>query len=101
MIIYNITSQVSWSVHDKWKTWLVNSFIPLFMDTGLFSHYQVTRLREVNEEEGPTYAVQLYMPGEHQLLQFREFHAHNFLHTQIEMWGNDLFSFESVMEVIN
>ena len=70
MIIYNITTLVSWPIHDAWKEWLMNEYIPELMGTALFSHFQVVRLMEVDEDEGPTYALQLYLKDLKKLRKF-------------------------------
>jgi hypothetical protein len=101
MIIYNITTQVLWAIHDQWMNWFRNEYLPAILATGLFSHYQLTRLLEVNEDEGPTYAVQLYTGSLELFYNFREEYAEDFENIQRETWGNNVYSFPSLMEVIN
>jgi hypothetical protein len=101
MIIYNITTLVSWPIHEDWKDWLMNEFIPGLMETQLFSHYQVVRLLEVNEDEGPTYAVQLYLKNTTDFNLYRDKHLRDFQQKEKEAWGDYATSFASLMEVIN
>ena len=101
MTIYNITTQVAWAIHDRWKQWLIEEALPEMLSTGLFTHFQLVRLIEVNEEEGPTYAVQLYSTGAAELNLFRKNHLPEFDKNERGKWGDSICSFKSVMEVIN
>ncbi len=101
MIIYNITTRVIWEIHDEWLSWLRQQCIPGMLGTGLFTGFQLVRLKEVGEEEGPTYAVQLFAKGEPDLKQYREKHLETLERTEWETWGENAFSFKTVMEVIN
>lgn len=101
MIIYNITTLVSWAIHDDWREWLLNEYIPELMETELFSHFQVVRLMEVNEDEGPTYAVQLYLKNTSDFQYYRHKHLRKFQQKEKDAWGDYATSFASLMEVIN
>ena len=71
------------------------------MATELFSHFQVVRLMEVNEDEGPTYAVQLYLKDASHFNSYRENHLRKFQQKEKDAWGDYATSFASLMEVIN
>ena len=101
MIIYNITTLVSWPVHEDWREWLMNEYLPALMDTQLFSHFRIVRLLEVNEDEGPTYAVQLYLKNISDFKSYREKHLRKFQQKEKDAWGDYATSFASLMEVIN
>ena len=101
MIIYNITSQVSWAVHDAWRAWLTDELIPSVLGTTLFTHYQLVRLMEVDEENGATYALQLHSTDIDAFEEFRNNHLVYLQKKENERWGENVFSFGSLMEVIN
>ena len=101
MIIYNITTLVSWPIHDDWKEWMINDYMPQLMATKLFSHYQLVRLMEVDEDEGPTYAVQLYLESSSDFNLYRDKHLEEFQEKERIAWGDYTTSFASLMEVIN
>ena len=71
------------------------------MATELFSHFQVVRLMEVNEDEGPTYAVQLYLKNVSDFRTYRDKHLETFQQREKDAWGDYATSFASLMEVIN
>lgn len=101
MIIYNITTLVSWPIHDEWKEWMINEYLPELMSTKLFSHHQFVRLLEVDEDEGPTYALQLYLKNAVDFKSYRDKHLDDFQEKEKNAWGDYATSFASLMEVIN
>ncbi|MBA4167817.1 MAG: DUF4286 family protein [Chitinophagaceae bacterium] len=101
MIVYNITMQVSWAVHVAWRQWLADEYLPAILATGLFTHYQLVRVMEVDEEEGATYAMQLYSSDIQTFREFRNSHLPGLQNIERNLWGDNVFSFNSLMEVIN
>ena len=101
MIIYNITTLVSWPIHEAWKEWMMTDYLPALMATSVFTRYQLVRLMEVNDEEGPTYALQLYMTDSSQFELYRKDHLEYFQLKERKAWGDFATSFASLMEVIN
>lgn len=101
MIIYNVTTLVSWPVHEEWRSWMVNEYLPALLSTNLFTHYQMVRLLEVNEEEGATYAVQLYMNSKKEFILYQDMHLRAFQKMERAAWGDNATSFASLMEVVN
>lgn len=101
MIIYNITTLVSWPIHNDWKEWMINEQIPAMLSTRLFTHYRMVKLMEVNEDEGPTYAVQLYLNNIANFNLYREKYLEEFRQKEQKAWGDYATSFASLMEVIN
>lgn len=101
MIIYNITTKIAWHIHDKWKEWLLDVQLPGIMSTGLFDRYQLVRLLEVDEEDGPTYALQLHSVSLENIDIYRYKHLEDIERQERETWGNDIISFRSLMQVIN
>ena len=53
MLIYNITIQVNWTIHNEWLPWMQEVHIPEVMATGMFTHFRILRLLEVDESDGP------------------------------------------------
>ncbi len=101
MILYNITMQVSWGIHDAWIKWLKEEQLPALLASGCFTKAQFVKLIEVNEEDAATYAVQLYSDDTHLFNKFREDYLEEFQKKETILWGEQVFSFASVMEVIN
>ena len=100
MIIYNVTIKVEQSIADAWLQWLLNEHIPDIMQTGCFSSHKVVRLLEVDETEGPTYAIQYHADSKADYNRYIEIHASHMRQKSFDKWGNGFMAFRSVMQVI-
>lgn len=100
MIIYNVTSQVNWSVHDEWLAWMKEVHIPEVLATGQFTHHRLLRLIEVDEAEGATYAVQYFTPAREKYDHYMAEYAKELREKVLKKWGDQVFAFRSLMEVV-
>lgn len=98
--IYNVTIKVDIAVADNWLSWLLNEHIPEVMQTGCFHHYRVVRLLEVDETEGPTYAIQYEAQTKSDYNRYITIHAAGLRQKSYDKWGNSFIAFRSVMEVV-
>jgi uncharacterized protein DUF4286 len=101
MLIYNITSKVSWEVQEKWLTWMLEEHIIEVLETGLFLKYQLVKLQDVEEVDGPTFAVQYYLASRDNYDRYIQHFAAAFRNKVIDKWGAHVISFRTLMEVIN
>ncbi|HWB26607.1 MAG TPA: DUF4286 family protein [Chitinophagaceae bacterium] len=99
--IYNVTTQVSWAIHDKWLAWMLDDFIPAVLGTGCFIKHQVVRLLETDETDGPVYAVQYYLQSKALYNNYLLLYQPGFKKLENEQWGDGIFSFSSLMQVVN
>lgn len=99
-IIYNVTVKVEEAVAAAWLQWLVNEHIPAMMQTGCFSSYKVVRLLEVDDSEGPTYAIQYGAETKADYNRYMAVHAPKMQQHSFQKWGNRFIAFRSVMQVI-
>ena len=58
MIIYNVTTNIHESVHDKWMIWMQHKHIPEMIATGKFVSAKMARVLIEEEMGGVTYSVQ-------------------------------------------
>jgi hypothetical protein len=100
MIIYNVTIKVEQSIADQWLQWLLNEHIPDIMQTGCFSSHKVVRLLEVDESEGPTYAIQYHADSKADYNRYIEMHTTTMRQKSIDKWGNRFIAFRSVMQIV-
>ncbi len=100
-IIYNVTIQVDKTIGDQWLTWLKNDHIPEVMRTGCFKEYRIVRLIEVDESEGPTYAVQYTAESKADYNRYVELFSVELRKQGNTKWGDGFIAFRSVMEVIH
>ena len=100
MIIYNVTVKVENSIADEWLQWLLNEHIPHIMQTNCFVDYKLVRLLEVDDSEGPTYAIQYFAESKADYNRYIEMHASQLRKLSFARWGEHCIAFGSVMEVV-
>lgn len=101
MIIYNVTTKVDWSIHDAWLKWMQNVHVKEVMETGCFTRYQLVKLLEADEKEGPTYAVQYFAENMEEYNRYIEQYADAFRDELYAKWSNKFVSFRSLMQIVH
>ena len=101
MYIYNVTIKPDWSIHEAWLLWMKEEHIPAMMDTKHFYKYQMVRLVEVEQEEGPTYAIQYYAHTREDYQQFLRSSAQLLAAKAARAWGEKFIHFATLMEVVH
>lgn len=100
-IIYNVTIKVEASIANDWLAWLKDEHIADVLGTGCFINTRVMKLLDIDEAEGPTYAIQYFAETRSLYDQYIEKHAGVMRQKSFEKWGDKFIAFRSVMEVIN
>ena len=100
MFIYNVTIKVDWSIHDEWLQWMKEQEIPGMLGSGFFYNSQMVRLLEVDEEDGPTYAIQYHALSKADYNRYVELHASEMRKKSFEKWGEQFIAFRSLMQVV-
>ncbi len=101
MIIYNVTVKPAAAIAEPWLQWLRDEHIPAIIATGCFTDARVLRLLEVDDSEGPTYAVQYFAESRAQYNRYIELFAKTQRQAGFDKWGDQFIAFRSVMEVVN
>lgn len=101
MLIYNVTTQLSWEIHNNWLEWMKEVHIPEVVATGYFTHHRMVRLLEMDETDGPTYAVQYFTETIEAYRHYITKHAPRLRQDALKRWGNACISFRSLMEVVH
>ena len=101
MIVYNVTIKITSAIHTEWLQWLKEEHIPDVIQTGCFTHATILRLLEIDETEGPTYAIQYFAESKALYNNYIEKHAATMREKGFAKWGNQFIAFRSVMQVVN
>lgn len=101
MIIYNITIKVDWSIAEDWEDWMKTVYIPEMLATDCFDKHLFVRLLQVDETEGPTYAIQYYAPSLSKYDYYLQHHANSFRKKQTEKCGQKYVDFETLMQLVD
>jgi hypothetical protein len=100
MIIYNVTIKVEQAIANAWLQWLLNEHVPDVMSTGCFTSHKVVRLLEVDDSEGPTFAIQYTAESKANYNLYILKHAEEMRKRSFDKWGNRFIAFRSVMQVV-
>ena len=100
MIIYNITTKVEKQVADDWLQWMLNEHINDILKTKCFVDFKLVRLLDVDDSEGPTFAVQYFAESKADYNRYIQLHSSEMRKRSFEKWGDQFISFRSVMEVV-
>ncbi|MCP9752104.1 DUF4286 family protein [Ferruginibacter sp. HRS2-29] len=101
MIVYNITTKVSHTIHAAWLKWTQEEHIPALIATGCFTEGKILQLLEVDDSEGPTFAVQMMAESKALYNRYVEQYAAALKQESFAKWGDQFISFRSVMKVVN
>jgi Domain of unknown function (DUF4286) len=101
MILYNVTIKVHSSIHNEWLQWLKEAHIKDVMQTNCFSNYKILRLLEVDDTEGPTYAVQYFAESKALYNLYIEKFAKQMRDNSFLKWGDKFIAFRSVMQIVD
>ncbi|MEI8053378.1 MAG: DUF4286 family protein [Bacteroidota bacterium] len=101
MYIYNVTIKVREDIQSLWLEWLQQEHIPEVLATGCFYNAAILRLLEIDDTEGPTYAIQYKAESKASYNQYIEIYAEALRQKSFEKWGDAFIAFRSVMQVVN
>ena len=100
-LLYNVTIKVDQTIAVDWLNWLQNEHIPDVMATGCFEKSNVMRLLDIDESDGPTFAVQYLAAGREKYDHYLEKYSAEMRQRSFDKWGNRFIAFRSLMEVVN
>ena len=101
MFIYNVTLKIDWSIEKDWLSWMLDEHMPEVLNTGCFEKYQLLRLIEVDETDGPTFAAQYTATSREAYNKYITLYAEGLRQKSFDKWGNRFIAFRSVMEVVH
>lgn len=100
MIIYNVTSKIAGPAHAKWLGWMEESYLPQLLAESEADGYHLTRLLDVDDREGPTYALLVSFPTRKTLIAFRSSVLPGHERLIKETWGESVLSFGTTLDVV-
>ena len=99
MYIYNVTVKLDPSIAREWVTWMKEEHMPELMATGLFSRYQLCRLLEQDDSDGPTYTAQYFCAGKEEYDTYIRDYAPMMREKGLAKFGGKFAAFRTVMAV--
>lgn len=100
MIIYNVTIQTDNSIADAWLKWLKEEHIPEILATKCFTGATILQLLEVDDTDGPTYAVQYKAESKSNYNRYINLHAEKLRDKSFEKWGNNFVAVRTLLKIV-
>lgn len=101
MIIYNVTTKITHTIHEDWLAWMRNIHIPEVLATGCFTKAHILRLLDIDDSEGPTYAIQYHAETREDYERYISQFADTLRQSTINKWGQQMIAFRSLMQLVN
>ena len=101
MILYNITIKVQSSIATQWLQWLKHEHAPDVLKSECFTHYKILQILEIDDSEGPTYAIQFFADSKSNYNRYVERYASEMRNKTFEKWGDKFIAFRSVMQIVD
>ena len=101
MFIYNSTTKVDPSIHDAWVAWMKETHIPAMMESDCFTDFQFVRILELDDSDGPTYAVQFKASSKANYNRYLQVYTNKLRNDSFIQWGNKVIGFRSLMQVVH
>jgi hypothetical protein len=98
--VYNLTIKVEASIASLWLEWLINEHVPDVLQTKCFTGHTILHLLDVDDSEGPTYAIQYHAASKSDYNRYIELHAPEMRRRSFEKWGDRFIAFRTLMEVV-
>jgi hypothetical protein len=99
-LLYNVTVLVHESIHVEWLNWLQNEHVPAVLATQCFEQARIFRLLDVDETEGPTYAIQYTAKNTDSYQQYIENYASGLRAEGVAKWGQHFIAFRTTMKEV-
>jgi len=80
--------------------WMIDEHIPAIMETHCFIHFQLLKLHEHDDSEGPTYIAQYFVESKALYNRYIELFSTKFCREGIAKWGNNFIAFPTLLEVV-
>jgi hypothetical protein len=100
MIIYNVTVKVDKNISTEWLEWMKDIHIPAILETKCFTGYKLVQVLELDDSDGPTYAVQYFAETIDKYKNYICLHADEMRKQATDKWGDSFIAFRSLLREI-
>ena len=100
MVLYNVTINIDYAVHDEWLDWMKNVHIPDVMNTGLFIDSKLCKIH-AEEDGGKSYSVQYLLNNWEDYNLYVKEYAEELQKEHAEKYANKFVAFRTILEVVS
>ena len=101
MYLYNITLKVEKRIHTDWLEWMQTEYLPKLLSYRAFHEYKLYRILQIDDTDGPTYALQLFAESKASYNLFTELHQAEMQRMQQQRWGAQVLGFSTLMASVH
>lgn len=101
MYIYNVTTNVDETIHEKWLHWMKEIHMPEMLNTGKFTKAKMTQVLIDEEMGGVTYAVQYTTDSLETLEEYYEENAEKLRNEAMLLFKDKIVAFRTELKVIS
>ena len=100
MIIYNVTINIDYDVHDEWLDWMKNKHIPDVLKTGLFIENKICRIL-AEEDGGKSYSIQYFLKNMDDYYTYQKEYASSLQLEHTQKYEGKFAAFRTILEVVH
>jgi len=101
MIIYNVTVNIDYDIHDEWLQWMQEIHVPEVMKTGMFLEARISKILHEEEEGGRSYAIQYLCESMETYEKYRDEFAPALQKSHTEKFAGKFVAFRTLLRVEN
>ncbi len=101
MYIYNVTTNVDESIHEKWLHWMKQKHIPEMLATGKFISAKMSQVMIEEDMGGVTYAVQYTTESMETLEAYYKEDAPKLRNDAMQLFSDKIVAFRTELKVID
>ena len=101
MIVYNVTTNIDDSIHQKWLQWMQTKHINDVLATGKFTSARLVKVLVDEEMGGHTYAVQYTTDSKETLDLYYAEDAPRLREEGLRLFADKMLAFRTELEVMN
>lgn len=92
---------MTFAIEAEWLKWARDVYIVTAIESGCFVTGRVLRLLDTEDDEGPTYAIQLEAAGRPAYDNWINGLAEPLMEEAFRRWGNQFIAFKSLLSIVN
>lgn len=100
MILYNVTINIDYDVHDEWLDWMKNKHIPDVLKTGLFIENKICRIL-AEEDGGKSYSIQYFLKNMDDYYTYQKEYASSLQLEHTQKYEGKFAAFRTILEVVH
>lgn len=100
MILHNTTFSVDQSINAAWLDWIKEIYFEAAKESGWVNQFRLMRMRNVPDDSGMTYSVQLFFINEDYWNLFLDEMEPSLLNHLQQSFGEKALFFQSQLDVI-